>query len=79
MDKLLVYVVMLFATNLAVAFPIKAKKMSGQLEADFEVIDNITNIPMRANSIHGQCEEIETCELLYGVFRVCKKVLKCTQ
>lgn len=77
MDKLLVFVVMLFATNLAVAFPMKAKKISGQFGADFKVIDKYR--PTRVDSIPGMCEETEICELVFGVLRICKKIEKCTQ
>ena len=76
MDKLLVFVVMLLATNLAAGHPFMPKKISGSLEADFKGTD--INIPTRVDSIHGKCKETEICQL-FGIFRVCKKIEKCTQ
>ena len=77
MGKFLVFLVMLFATNLAVTYPSTPKRISWQLEIDFKGNDN--KRPTRVDSIPGKCEETEICELLYGIFRVCKKIEKCTQ
>ena len=76
MDKLLVFVLMLFATILAIAYPNVPKRISGELKIDFKGIGN--NRPTRVDSIPGKCEEIEICKL-YGNFKVCKKMQKCTQ
>ena len=72
MDKFVLFVVLLFYTNLAVANPIMLKRISGQLKTDFKTIDRVDSIP-------GKCEEIEICELIDNSFRLCKKTYKCTQ
>ena len=68
----MLFVVLLFYANLAVAHPIMLKRISGQLKTGFETIGRVDSIP-------GKCEEIEICELIHNVFRLCKKIDKCTQ
>lgn len=69
----LLFIFPLFIANLVVAFPFIPQRISAQLKTAFVSMrhEKINNIP-------GTCKDIEICQLVYDIFRFCKKIRKCT-